>query len=411
MKKEKVSVVKIGKAGVEVAVEEALERIGGIGRFLKPGQSVMLKPNYTGNLSQDSGGVTSNEVMEAVIRILKQKGAGRIAIVEGCGTVAYGTLRICENLGIDTIAERYEVELTDANKMEMCSKTSEHFRELSWVTFAKAVYDFDLVINIPVMKTHPLVDVTVAMKNMNGLLKPEEKRRFHDVNLRQAIVDFHQVLPKYLTIVDGITGMEGMGPAEGMPVSLGIILAGENPVSVDATAARIMGFDPGKIRYLEYAVKAGLGPVDEERIEVCGCPVEEVRKPFAPAEPGHLSFEGVTIHEEPSRMKCVGCRAVVAIALSRIRNAGQLSRFEGMKVLLHNTPEKEIPLEKGEHLLCVGNCTKDYLEAFAGQTEEGRVHFVRGCAPAGQTVEEVMRQAYGVSKDSPAGKEEGNGQR
>ena len=100
MKKEKVSLVRVGEAGVEAAVREALARIGGIGKFLKPGQSVMLKPNYTGNLSEDSGGVTSNAVMEAVIRILRQEGAGRIAIVEGCGTVAYGTMRICEISGL-----------------------------------------------------------------------------------------------------------------------------------------------------------------------------------------------------------------------------------------------------------------------------------------------------------------------
>lgn len=398
MKKEKVSLVRVGEAGVEAAVREALARIGGIGKFLKPGQSVMLKPNYTGNLSEDSGGVTSNAVMEAVIRILRQEGAGRIAIVEGCGTVAYGTMRICENLGIDEIAQRYGVELKDANQMEMCTKSCENFRELHQVSFAKAVYDFDVVINLPVMKTHPLVDVTVAMKNMNGLLKPEEKRRFHDVNLRQAIVDFHQVLPGYLTIVDGITGMEGMGPAEGMPVSMKIILAGENPVAVDATAARVMGFDPEKIRYLEYAVQAGLGPVARDQIEVCGCRVEEVLKPFAPAEPKSMSFERVTIREEPSELKCVGCRAVVAIALNRIRNAGQLSRFAGMKLVLNNVPGEEIVLKDGGHLLCVGNCTKGYLEAFAGQAAEGRVHFVKGCAPAGQTVEEAMREAYGVDK-------------
>ena len=111
-----------------------------------------------------------------------------------------------------------------------------------------------------------------------------------------------------------------------------------------------------------------------------------------------MSFERVTIREEPSELKCVGCRAVVAIALNRIRNAGQLSRFAGMKLVLNNVPGEEIVLKDGDHLLCVGNCTKGYLEAFAGQAAEGRVHFVKGCAPAGQTVEEAMREAYGVDK-------------
>lgn len=398
MGKTKVSIVKIEEDRVQDAVSRALDQIGGIGKFLKPGQSVMLKPNYTGNLPQDSGGVTSNRVMEAVLKILRQAKAGRIGIVEGCGTIALGTMRICENLGIDRIARQYGAELIDANLTEMCTKKSEAFRELQQVTFTKLVYDFDLIINIPVMKTHPLVDVTVAMKNMNGLLQPEEKRHFHDVNLRRAIVDFHQVLPPYLTIVDGITGMEGMGPAEGMPVPMGIILAGENPVALDAVAARIMGFDPEQIRYLQYAEKSGIGPIRESEIEVCGNQIHQVYRPFAPAEPGKLEFDGVEILELPSAWKCVGCRAVAAIALNRIRAAGQLPAFEGMKILLHDIPKEEIELKEGEHLFCIGNCTAAYREKMGFHDKERPIHEIQGCAPAGLTVEEAIRKVYGVPR-------------
>lgn len=394
MKKDKVSIVKVKGGQVQDAVRQAMEWLGGFQAFLKPGQSVMLKPNYTGNLPQDSGGVTSNVVMESIIRLLQEAGAGRIVILEGCGTIALGTRKICENLGIDKIAERYGVELWDANLMEMCTETDEHFQELKEVTFVRAVRDFDLVINVPVMKTHPLVDVTVAMKNMNGLLEPTEKRHFHDVNLRQAIVDFHHVLPGYLTIVDGITAMEGMGPAEGMPVPLGIIMAGTNPVVVDATAARIMGFDPEKIVYLQYAQKAGLGSIGETEIEILGNRVEEVKRTFAPAEPGKLAFDGVEIREEKSSLHCVGCRAVVAIALNRIRAAGQLDAFHGMKILLHDDPSENLELKSGEKLFCIGNCTEHYFSC----CDNPDVYFVKGCAPAGLTVEEAIRNAYGVPR-------------
>lgn len=394
MNREKVSIVKVADKTVDAAVKLAVDLIGGMEKFLKPGQSVVLKPNYTGNLPQDSGGVTSNAVMESVIRLLQDAGAGKIVILEGCGTIALGTKRICENLGIDKIAERYGVELRDANLAEMCTETHETFVELEQVTYTREIKDFDLVINVPVMKTHPLTDVTVAMKNMNGLLEPKEKRHFHDMNLRQAIVDFHQILPKYLTIVDGITAMEGMGPAEGTPVPLGIIMAGANPVAVDATGARIMDFDPKQVVYLQYAEQAGLGPVEEDQIEICGEPICNVKRHFQPAEPGKLSFDGVTIIEEKSALNCVGCRAVVAIALSRIRAAGQLKEFKGMHILLHDAPSKDIELGEGEQLLCIGNCTRDYCEA----CNDPNVHFVMGCAPAGLTVEEAMRRIYGVAK-------------
>lgn len=394
MRKEKVSIVKVENTCVELAVRRALDEIGGIGQFLRIGESVLIKPNYTGNLPPDSGGVTSNLVMEAIIRILREAGADRITILEGCGTIALGTRKIFANLGIDKIAESYDVELLDANLEEMRTETSEEFKELKQITYTKTVHDYDLVINVPVMKTHPLVDVTVAMKNMNGLLEPKEKRHFHDVNLRQAIVDFHKILPKYLTIVDGLIGMEGMGPAEGIPVPMGIIMAGVNPVAVDATAARIMGFDPEQILYLKYAAADGLGEIKEDCIEVCGETINSVKRPFKPAEAGKLDFEGVTIQEEPSALKCVGCRAVTAIALNRIQAAGQLPEFSGMKILLHNKPEIPIPLAEKEHLFCIGNCTKEY----ADYCSDERVHFVKGCAPAGLTVEDAIRQVYGVER-------------
>lgn len=397
MGREQVAVVRVGERTVYEAVNEAVERIGGMHHFLNPGQSVILKPNYTGNVPEDSGGVTSCAVLESVIRIVQEAGAGNVTILEGCGTIALGTQKIYENLGIDKLAKRYGVSLLDANLQPMCTKTDERFEELGQVTLNQQIFDGSLIINIPVMKTHPLVDVTVAMKNMNGLLAPYDKRHFHDLNLRQALVDYHMVLPRYLTIVDGLIGMEGMGPVEGMPVPMGLILTGSNPVAVDATAARIMGFNPERIAYLCYASKAGLGPISEEEIGICGCPVMEVCKTFAPAVPQRVEYPGIAVHEELSPTNCIGCRAVMAIALNRIKASGDLSGFSGMKVLINQIPEKEILLQEGERLFCIGLCTKEYYES---HKQDPRVFFISGCAPAGLTVEDAFRSSYHIEREN-----------
>lgn len=395
MKKEQVSVIKVGNGTVFDAVKEAVDRIGGIGRFLKPGQNVILKPNYTGNVPEDSGGVTSCAVLEGVIRLVQEAGAGEITVLEGCGTIALGTQKIYENLGVDRLAKRYDVMLLDANLQTMCVRRDSRFRELLQVSVAEQVYNGSLIINIPVMKTHPLVDVTVAMKNMNGLLSPYDKRHFHDLNLRRAIVDYHMVLPSYLTIVDGLIGMEGMGPVEGMPVPMGILMAGGNPVAVDASAARIMGFEPQEIVYLQEAAERGLGPITEQEIEICGCQVESVQRKFAPAVPERVEYPGLTIHEGVSATKCIGCRAVMSIALNRIKAAGELPGFGGMHVLINQVPEQDIRLDKGERLFCIGMCTKAYWEM---HREDSRVCFVPGCAPAGLTVEDAFRDIYGIER-------------
>lgn len=395
MKKEQVAVVKVGSREIFEAVREAVDRIGGIGRFLSPGQSVILKPNYTGNVPEDSGGVTSCAVLEAVICLVREAGAGAITILEGCGTIALGTRKIYENLGVDQLAKRHGVTLLDANLQPMCERRDDRFRELSQVSVTEQVYDGSLIINIPVMKTHPLVDVTVAMKNMNGLLSPYDKRHFHDLNLRRAIVDYHMVLPSYLTIVDGLIGMEGMGPVEGMPVPMGLILAGSNPVAVDAVAARIMGFDPEAVVYLKDAADIGLGPVAEQDIEVCGRQIREVQRRFEPAVPKRAEYPGIILHEGISETKCIGCRAVMTIALNRIKAAGDLPEFQGMHVLINQTPEGELELEEGEQLFCIGMCTKTYWE---NHRDDPRIHLVPGCAPAGLTVEDAFRDVYGVKR-------------
>lgn len=395
MNREQVAVVKKEGRTAYDAVKEAVERIGGIGRFLKPGQNVILKPNYTGNVPEDTGGVTSLAVLEGILRMVKEAGAGSVTILEGCGTIALGTQKIYENLGVDKLARRYDAALLDANLQPMCVRSSTQFRELLQVEVAEQIFDGSLVINIPVMKTHPLVDVTVAMKNMNGLLSPYYKRHFHDLNLRRAIVEYHMVLPPYLTIVDGLTGMEGMGPVEGMPVPMDLVLAGGNPVAVDAVAARIMGFDPDQIVYLRYAAQAGLGPVAEQEIEICGNPVDKVRKKFAPAIPERVEYPGITIQEEVSATNCIGCRAVMSIALNRLRAAGDLPGFAGMHILINNTPDQEIQLAEDERLFCIGMCAKGYYDSHGG---DSRICYVPGCAPAGLTVEDAFRDAYGIER-------------
>lgn len=395
MEKTRVALIKQGKQTVYEAVKEAVDRIGGIGNYLKKGQSVILKPNYTGNVPEDTGGVTSCQVLESVIRLVKEGGAGEITILEGCGTVALGTQRIFENLGVTGLAERYGVRLLDANLLPMRIVKDEKLREMGNLAIAELVFDGSLIINIPVMKTHPLVEVTVAMKNMNGLLSPFDKRRFHDVNLRKAIAEYHTILPSYLTIVDGLIGMEGMGPVEGMPVPLGVIMAGENPAAVDAVAARVMGFCPEEIPYLQYAREAGIGPISEQEIWVTGAAIEEVKKNFAPAVPEPACYPGVKIWDEPSPAKCIGCRAVMSIALNRLKAAGDLPGFEGMEILINKSPECDIGLTENSCLFCIGTCTRDYYERYKNKPG---IHFIPGCAPAGLTVEDAFRNIYGIPR-------------
>ena len=173
-----VSIVK-KKENVYDTVKQAMDYLGGMEAFVKPGQSVLLKPNCTGPLGSDDGAVTSNAVMESIIRLVKQAGAGKVDIVEGSGAFHLGTQKIYDVLGVTGLARKLGVGLYDANQMEFRKVTSEKFCFMDYIEICSAVWDYDVIINIPVIKTHPITDITAVYKNMNGLLSPKDKRRFH----------------------------------------------------------------------------------------------------------------------------------------------------------------------------------------------------------------------------------------
>ena len=394
--REKVSIVKKNKKTVLETVREAVGLLGGMRAFVKPGQRVMLKPNCTGPLSSEDGAVTSNEVLESVIILAKEAGAAQVDILEGSGAIHLGTMRIIQTLGVDALAKRLDVGLFDANETGFETVRNPAFRMLEEIELSKKVWEYDVIINIPVMKTHPLTEITVAYKNMNGLLSPKDKRRFHDYNMRKAIVDLTTALPPYLTIVDGLTAMEGLGPLEGTPVKMDLIMAGGSPAAVDATAARIMGFSAEKLEYLREAQRAGHGSICEEDIEILGESIREAAYAFKTAEPGKQQYEGISVFELEMPDKCYGCRAVMTIALTRIREAGHLPGFKGMQILMNGDEPGELPpLHEGEHLFCIGNCTRNYYEK---NKEKENIHFIMGCAPAGLTTEEAFRDCYGISR-------------
>ncbi len=149
----------------------------------------------------------------------------------------------------------------------------------------------DLVVSLPKLKTHHWVGMTGAMKNLYGTLPGLKygwpKNVLHHAGIPETVYDINASLPRTIAIVDGILCMEGDGPIVGTPKRMGLVLVGTNPPAVDATAARIMGLDPHKIRYLGLASDR-LGPVDARRIVQRGENWERLVDPFQLIDYPHL---------------------------------------------------------------------------------------------------------------------------
>jgi len=134
------------------------------------------------------------------------------------------------------------------------------------------------IISAAKLKTHMATKVTLGMKNMFGLLPDKFKGKYHMNGISKVIVDINSVIKPALTVIDGFVAMEGRGPSDGTPVKMDLIIAGKDVVATDATAARVMGFDPMEISHIRTAYKKGLGNIDN--IEIVGSKLEEVRREF-----------------------------------------------------------------------------------------------------------------------------------
>ena len=270
-----VSIVRTDNS-VEAAVEEAVNLIGGISSMVSPGDTVLIKPNCIREEPSYMGTTTNIEVIKAAVKLVKQ--AGAIPIVGEASGNQYDTEAVFENLGMREALE--DVKVLDLDKQEIVSVQIEGAKALKEVGVAKVVLEADFIIGLPLLKTHMTTMTTIGMKNMMGVLPQREKWKMHMSGLHQALVDLNRLVKPDLVIVDGITGMEGLGPTIGTPVTMNLILAGNDVVAVDSVGSAVMGFELEEVEHLVLAGNDGLGVNNLQEIEILGEQIADVARPF-----------------------------------------------------------------------------------------------------------------------------------
>ncbi|MBC8229984.1 DUF362 domain-containing protein, partial [bacterium] len=232
-----VSIVRIDNS-VEVAVEEAVNLVGGLSAMVSPGDTVLIKPNCIREEPSYMGTTTNIQVIKAAVRLVKE--AGAIPIVGEASGNQYDTEAVFKNLGLREALG--DVKVLDLDKEEIVNVNIKGAKALKRVGIAKAVLEADFIIGLPLLKTHMTTMITIGMKNMMGVLPQREKWNMHLSGLHQALVDLNRIVKPDLVIVDGVTGMEGLGPTIGTPVQMELILAGKDVVAVDSVGSAVMGF-------------------------------------------------------------------------------------------------------------------------------------------------------------------------
>jgi uncharacterized protein (DUF362 family) len=263
-------------------VKDALDLLGGIGRFVRPGQTVLIKPNQTLFLLADEGVTTDPWVVAAVARLALEAGAMRAQVgdMPGAGITAKEVMSIT---GVDDAARKVgaEVVLLDEAEQKPLPVPNGHIVQEIWLP--APIVDADVLINVPKGKTHFVDKISGALKNWMGAMRPDVRMRHHDIETPEYVIDCMSARPPDLHVVDALIAGEGNGPGANTPKWVGCVVAGSDPVAVDVTTAQLFGFDPADLVYAAVGGRRGLGEFDPARIELLGVRLNEAVVPLTPA--------------------------------------------------------------------------------------------------------------------------------
>lgn len=237
------------------AVAEAWEAAGGPD---PKGKTVLLKPNLIKGALPEEAATTHPEILRAVIRLCASKGAARIVVGESPGYQGFEAA--ARKSRIMEVIEEEGVEFDDFSRAESVANPKGSL--VTSFRIAKAVGEADIVVSLPKLKTHTLLQFTGAIKNLFGVVPGFEKSAYHfrfpDKRLFGAmIVDLALCVDADFAVMDAVVGMEGPGPGSGDPRFIGQVLASSNLLALDRCACRLVGYDPDAIGYLKAASDSG----------------------------------------------------------------------------------------------------------------------------------------------------------
>jgi uncharacterized protein (DUF362 family) len=213
------------------------------------GKNVLLKPNLLTDRKPEQAVTTHPEFVRHVIRWLKGQGAH---VIVGDSPASTANLKnVWELSGLRVVCEEEGVKLISLEQAGVKSFTVDGFS----FAVAQPVLDADYVLNLPKLKSHAFTLLTAGVKNIYGVLPGYSKTLLHrqypkPLEFGRLIATIWTVIPPSFTLVDGIVGLEGQGPANGTPVALGFIAGSENPFALDRALCSLLKIDEHRVPYL-----------------------------------------------------------------------------------------------------------------------------------------------------------------
>ncbi|WP_035236158.1 DUF362 domain-containing protein [Desulfobacter vibrioformis] len=258
-------------ANVASAVDRAVALCGGMERFVRPGQRVLLKPNMLSAAPLEQRVTTDPAVVRAVGKLVLKAG-GRIII--GDSPAIDKVSRISRVNGMKEVATELGAELIEFCR-PILARTPQgsiyHALELE-----ETALTADVVINLPKLKTHCMMLLTMGVKNLFGTVVGPRKSQWHmhaganRIMFADLLLDICRTVKPALTILDAVWGMQGRGPNNGTPCHLGFLAASCDPLAMDLALAPLLGAHPASFPLYGAAVRRGLAKSDGSDTQMVG---------------------------------------------------------------------------------------------------------------------------------------------
>lgn len=371
---------------------EALSHLGGIQAFVKPGQTVLLKPNQTVYYSAEEGCTTDPLVVGALIRLAREAGAARIQVGESSGGF-FNSLECMRITGMAAMAEREGAELIDLGSDRTPNRVVPipEGKVIQEAPLPAPLVDADVVIAVPKAKNHHIEPISGAMKLWVGVVNQNWRNHHHgDEEMIDRFVDLMTVSRPDLCVVDALICGEGDGPIANLPRWCGCVLACADPVATDVAIARLMGRDWRQLRFAKEGEARGLG--FREPLTWMGTQLEKVA---FKAWPGHKGFDYLPLNFLVGKgVTLEGTMGHVKSVLDSMLRRGELEQVAWLKgtptVMCGDIedPQFEEHLLQGPYVVFDDAARSEYKN-------DPRVHFVPG-HPVLQTAMPELMKGLGV---------------
>lgn len=376
---------------------------------------VIIKPNIVVWLNSPFpkwGVITTSAIMEETVILLREYGVSDISIVEGSlqrpGEKHTGQ-KSFTGLGYEKLAKRYDVKLLDV--WERPFKKEEIAPGLSLKVNADILAS-DFLVNLPVLKTHAQVKVSLGIKNLKGFLNVASRKKCHgadpDKDLEYMVSRLPNFLPPSATIIDGIYTLERGPSFDGKPRKSNLVIASSNIVAADMAGAKVLGHNPCDIPYLVMAAKNQGILIDNPEtksftdITIIGEKIEDVKKfhnhtfPYnknntLPAGMEKMGIKGLKFHKYDSTL-CTYCSPLIGMLLTIIAMSYKGKPFEDVEFL---TGKRLKPSLDSKKSILVGQCVCALNKDHEGPQE---IVKIKGCPPDPEQAAQALK-GIGIEVD------------